>query len=64
MTSLDDLWLRGQAAQTSILQMAAWNAAFVGTASLQAAQMGVTAPRAFWSALSRATSDTPLDPRA
>ena len=57
MHRLDDLWLRGQAAQTSILQLAAYNAAFLGTASLQAMQLGSTAPLRFWTALSRGTSD-------
>lgn len=57
MPHLGDLWLRGQAVQASALQLAAYNAAFLGTASLQAMRLGLTAPQGFWAALARAPAE-------
>ena len=57
--SINDMWLRGLAAQHSLLQLATYNVALAGAACVQSAQMGVNAPQAFWSAMARATdSDT------
>jgi predicted flap endonuclease-1-like 5' DNA nuclease len=59
MTSTELMWLRGQAAQRNILHLYAYGTAFVGTAALQAIHLGVTAPRSYWAALSRAASAPP-----
>ena len=55
MNLAQDMWLRGQAAQQNFVRLAAWNAAFMGTAALQTMQLSVHAPVAFWSALGRAS---------
>lgn len=57
MHRFNDLWLQGQAVQASALQLATYNAAFLGTATLQTMRMGLTAPRTFWTALARAQAD-------
>jgi predicted flap endonuclease-1-like 5' DNA nuclease len=56
MKLAEDLWLRGQAAQASMMQLIAYNTAFAGTATIQALKLGLTAPSGFWSALGRAGS--------
>lgn len=61
MTIAETMWLRSQAAQRTILHVTSYNTAFAGTAALQALHLGLTAPRAFWLAMARATgaSDAP-----
>lgn len=54
MITANDLWLRGQTAQRQFMHIANYNSAFLSTAMVQVAQMGVNAPRAFWSAMARA----------
>lgn len=54
MTLAQDFWLRGKAAQSSILHILAYNTAFAGTATIQAWKMGLTAPTGFWKAMGRA----------
>ncbi|KPQ17141.1 MAG: hypothetical protein HLUCCO18_05890 [Rhodobacteraceae bacterium HLUCCO18] len=54
MKLADDFWLRGKAAQASMLQLWAYNTAFAGTATIQAWKMGLTAPAGFWQAMGRA----------
>jgi predicted flap endonuclease-1-like 5' DNA nuclease len=53
MKLAEDLWLRGQAAQASMMQLIAYNTAFAGTATIQAWKLGLSAPTGFWSALGR-----------
>lgn len=53
MTLAEDIWLRGKAAQSSMMQLWAYNAAFAGTATLQAWKMGLSAPAGFWQAMGR-----------
>lgn len=53
MTLAEDMWLRGKAAQSSMMQLWAYNAAFAGTATLQAWKMGLSAPAGFWQAMGR-----------
>jgi predicted flap endonuclease-1-like 5' DNA nuclease len=55
MNLAEDLWLRSKAAQSSMMQLMAYNTAFAGTATLQAWKMGLTAPAGFWLAMGRAT---------
>ncbi|WP_224814044.1 hypothetical protein [Hasllibacter sp. MH4015] len=55
MHLLNDIWLRGQAAQQSTLQLTAYGTAFAGTTALQAMSLGLRAPQAFWSAMGRAS---------
>ena len=57
MTIAEDFWLRGQAAQRTFVQLINYNTAFIGTATLQAMQMGVTVPTSFWTAMARASGD-------
>lgn len=59
MTSTELIWLRSQAAQRDVLHLFAYGTAFVGTAALQAVHLGVTAPRSYWAALSRAAAAPP-----
>ena len=59
MTSTELIWLRSQAAQRNVLHLFAYGTAFVGTAALQAIHLGVTAPRSYWAALSRAAAAPP-----
>jgi predicted flap endonuclease-1-like 5' DNA nuclease len=54
MSLAEDLWLRGRAAQTSMMHVMAYNAAVASTATLQAWKLGLTAHRGFWSAMGRA----------
>ncbi|AHM02645.1 NADH-ubiquinone oxidoreductase chain E [Roseibacterium elongatum DSM 19469] len=54
MNLAEDMWLRGQAAQRSILELTAFNAAFLSNATVQAMELGLTAPMTFWSAIGRA----------
>lgn len=56
MTLAQSLWLRGQAAQRNMLQLAGYSTAFAGTAALQTLHLGLTAPRSFWAAMARATA--------
>jgi len=56
MTIAEDFWLRSQAAQTNIMQLANYNAAVMGTAALQAMHMALTAPTQFWAAMARAST--------
>lgn len=53
MILAEDLWLRGKAAQASMLQLLAYNTAFAGTATLQAWKLGLSAPSGFWQAMAR-----------
>jgi len=53
MILADDFWLRGKAAQSSLMQLWAYNAAFAGTATIQAWKMGLSAPTGFWQAMAR-----------
>jgi predicted flap endonuclease-1-like 5' DNA nuclease len=55
MITAETLWLRSQAAQQNVIQLAKYNSAFVGTAMIQAMQMGLKAPQAFWGAMARAS---------
>lgn len=55
MIFAEDMWLRGKAAQSSMMQLMAYNTAFAGTAALQAMKMGLTGPSAFWQAMGRAS---------
>lgn len=63
MILAEDLWLRGKAAQASMLQLLAYNTAFAGTATLQAWKLGLSAPTGFWQAMGRvgAANETPDD---
>jgi predicted flap endonuclease-1-like 5' DNA nuclease len=54
MKLAEDLWLRGQAAQSSMMHLMAYNTAFAGTATIQAWKLGLSAPVGFWSAMGRA----------
>lgn len=54
MTFAEDIWLRGKAAQTSMMQIMAYNTAIAGTATIQAWKLGLGAPMSFWQALGRA----------
>ncbi|MCU4654607.1 hypothetical protein N8I71_17340 [Roseibacterium sp. SDUM158016] len=54
MKLAEDLWLRGRAAQASMMQLFAYNTAFAGTATLQAWKLGLSAPVGFWTAVGRA----------
>jgi hypothetical protein len=54
MILAEDFWLRGKAAQSSLMQLWAYNTAFAGTATIQAWKMGLTAPTGFWQAMARA----------
>lgn len=56
MTNTEFMWLRGQAAQRDVLHLVSYGAAFFGTAALQAVHLGLTAPRAYLAALSRAAA--------
>lgn len=67
MSIANEFWLRSHAAQQSALHVANYNAAIMGTAALQVWQLGVTAPGAFWAAMSRvgaAKSAAPRPPAA
>jgi predicted flap endonuclease-1-like 5' DNA nuclease len=59
MTFAEDLWLRGKAAQTSMMQLMAYNTAIAGTATLQAWKLGLSAPVSFWQAVGRAGGVAP-----
>lgn len=54
MNLAEDLWLRGQAAQRSFLELTAYNAAFFSNAAVQAVELGLSAPMVFWSSMGRA----------
>jgi predicted flap endonuclease-1-like 5' DNA nuclease len=54
MILAEDFWLRSKAAQSSMMQLWAYNTAFAGTATIQAWKMGLTAPTGFWQAMARA----------
>ncbi|MDG4649091.1 hypothetical protein P6F26_11600 [Roseibacterium sp. SDUM158017] len=54
MNLAEDLWLRGKAAQTSMMHLMAYNTAVAGTAAIQAWTLGLSMPTGFWSALGRA----------
>jgi predicted flap endonuclease-1-like 5' DNA nuclease len=54
MTIAEDMWLRGKAAQTSMMQLMAYNTAIAGTAAIQAWKLGLNAPVGFWQAVGRA----------
>ncbi|GAA5071840.1 hypothetical protein N0B44_13865 [Roseibacterium beibuensis] len=54
MNLAEDIWLRGQAAQRSFLELSAYNVAFLSNATVQAIELGLTAPSTFWSAIGRA----------
>jgi hypothetical protein len=56
MTTLEDAFLRGRAAQETAMQLATYNAALLGHASIQAMQLGLTAPLRFWGAVARASA--------
>jgi hypothetical protein len=53
MTLAEDFWLRSKAAQSSLMQLWAYNTAFAGTATIQAWKMGLSAPTGFWQAMGR-----------
>jgi predicted flap endonuclease-1-like 5' DNA nuclease len=53
MILAEDFWLRGKAAQSSLMQLWAYNTAFAGTATIQAWKMGLSAPTGFWQAMGR-----------
>ncbi|MDG3040773.1 hypothetical protein [Roseicyclus marinus] len=61
MTNTELMWLRGQAAQRDVLHLVSYSAAFFGTAALQAMHLGLTAPRAYLAALSRAAVAPPTE---
>lgn len=50
----EDMWLRGQAAQRTFIELTAYNVAFLSTATIQAVDLGLNAPRSFWTAMGRA----------
>ncbi len=54
MKLAEDLWLRGKAAQTSMMNLIAYNTAFAGTATIQAWKLGLSVPTGFWAAMGRA----------
>jgi len=54
MQNVSDIFLRGRAAQISMMQLATYNAAFMGNAAMQTVRLSVNAPLAFWSAIGRA----------
>lgn len=54
MKLAEDLWLRGQAAQSSMMHLMAYQTAFTGTATIQAWTLGLSAPVGFWAAIGRA----------
>jgi predicted flap endonuclease-1-like 5' DNA nuclease len=54
MTFAEDLWLRGKAAQSSMIQLMAYNSAIAGTATIQVWKLGLSAPVSFWQAVGRA----------
>jgi predicted flap endonuclease-1-like 5' DNA nuclease len=56
MILAEDLWLRGKAAQSSFMQLLAYNTAFAGTAAIQTLKMSLTAPTGFWQAMARASA--------
>jgi hypothetical protein len=58
MILAENFWLRGKAAQSSMMQLWAYNAAFAGTATIQAWKMGLSAPTGFWQAMARAGADS------
>lgn len=64
MKDLNDIWLRGKAAQDSLLHLAAYNAAVLGSASIQALRLGLNAPQRFWNAVARGTSRPAAPDRA
>jgi len=61
MKLAEDFWLRGKAAQASMIQIWAYNTAFAGTATIQAWKMGLTAPTGFWQAMGRAGAANEVD---
>jgi predicted flap endonuclease-1-like 5' DNA nuclease len=62
MTNTEMIWLRGQAAQRDVLHLVSYGTAFFGTAALQAVHLGLTVPRVYLAALSRAAARTPAPP--
>jgi NADH-quinone oxidoreductase subunit E len=58
MILAENFWLRGKAAQSSMMQLWAYNAAFAGTATIQAWKMGLSAPTGFWQAMARVGADS------
>jgi predicted flap endonuclease-1-like 5' DNA nuclease len=63
MILAEDFWLRGKAAQSSMMQLWAYNTAFAGTATIQAWKMGLSAPTGFWQAMARAGAEACLPMR-
>lgn len=59
MTNTEMIWLRSQAAQRDVLHLVSYGTAFIGTAALQAMQLGLTAPRSYLAALARAAAVPP-----
>ncbi|WP_284263225.1 hypothetical protein [Roseicyclus amphidinii] len=53
MNFAEDMWLRGQAVQRTILHVTGYSTAFAGNAALQTLHMGLSAPRSFWAAMAR-----------
>lgn len=53
MNVTEDMWLRGKAAQRSMMELLAFNAAFMGNASVQAFELMLSAPSQFWAAMGR-----------
>lgn len=53
MNFAEDMWLRGQAVQRTILHVTGYSTAFAGNAAFQTLHMGLSAPRSFWAAMAR-----------
>jgi predicted flap endonuclease-1-like 5' DNA nuclease len=64
MNLAQDMWLRGQAAQRSLMELTAYNVAFLSNAAIQTVGLGLSAPSNFWSAMDRATARKPKSSRA
>lgn len=58
----ENVWLRATATQRGLSHMMHYNAAFYGTAALQAWKLGIDAPLAFWQAVGRAGHGVPERP--
>jgi len=58
MTIAEDIWLRGHAAQTNLVNLTSYQAAVLGTATVQAWQAAMSMPVVFWTAMMRAGQDS------
>jgi len=58
MTIAEDFWMRGHAAQSNLVNLTTYQAAVLGTATLQAWQAAMSMPVVFWTAMMRAGQDS------